>query len=176
MAAHQASPSLGFSRQEHWNGLPIPSPMHESEKWKWSRSVVSDSSTPWTAAYQASTSMGFSRQKYGSGVQLPSPTPASRSQAKKQRATSKWGFSGGSEVKDSPAMQETWVQYLGQERIKDWCWSSDALAISWGESTHQKRPWCWERLSAGGEEGDKGWDGWMASPTWRTWVWASSGR
>ena len=31
-AAHQAPPSLGFSRQEHWNGLPFPSPMHESEK------------------------------------------------------------------------------------------------------------------------------------------------
>ena len=43
-AAHQAPPSLGFSRQEHWSGLPFPSPMHESEKWKWSRSVVSDSS------------------------------------------------------------------------------------------------------------------------------------
>ena len=44
MAAHQAPPSLGFSRQEHWSGLPFPSPMHESEKW--SRSVVSDSSRP----------------------------------------------------------------------------------------------------------------------------------
>jgi len=32
MAAHQAPPSLGFSRQEHWIGLPFPSPMHESEK------------------------------------------------------------------------------------------------------------------------------------------------
>jgi len=42
MAAHQAPLSLGFSRQEHWSGLPFPSPMHESEKWKWSRSVVSD--------------------------------------------------------------------------------------------------------------------------------------
>ena len=31
MAAHQASPFLGFSRQEHWSGLPFPSPMHESE-------------------------------------------------------------------------------------------------------------------------------------------------
>ena len=40
------SPSLGFSRQEHWSGLPFPSPMHESEKWKWSCSVVSDSSWP----------------------------------------------------------------------------------------------------------------------------------
>ena len=46
MAAQQAPPSLGFSRQEHWSGLPLPSPMHESEKWKWSRSVMSDSSRP----------------------------------------------------------------------------------------------------------------------------------
>ena len=44
--AHQALPSLGFSRQEHWSGLPFPSPMHESEKWKWSRSVLSNSSQP----------------------------------------------------------------------------------------------------------------------------------
>ena len=42
----QAPPSLGFSRQEHWSGLPFPSPMHESEKWKWSRSVMSNSSRP----------------------------------------------------------------------------------------------------------------------------------
>ena len=41
-----SSPVLGFSRQEHWNGLPFPSPMHESEKWKWSCSVVSDSEQP----------------------------------------------------------------------------------------------------------------------------------
>ena len=45
-AAHQAPPSLGFSRQEHWSGLPLPSPVHESEKSKWSRLVVSDSSWP----------------------------------------------------------------------------------------------------------------------------------
>jgi len=46
MAAHQAPLSLGFSRQEHWSGLPFPSPMHESEKWKWSCSVVSDPQQP----------------------------------------------------------------------------------------------------------------------------------
>ena len=45
-AAHQAPPSLGFSRQEHWSGLPFPSPMHESEKWKWGRSVVPDPQRP----------------------------------------------------------------------------------------------------------------------------------
>ena len=46
MAAHQDAPSLGFSRQEHWSGLPFPSPVHESRKWKWSDSVVSDPQRP----------------------------------------------------------------------------------------------------------------------------------
>ena len=44
--AHQAPPSMGFSRQEYWSGLPFPPSMQWSEKWKWSRSVVSDSSQP----------------------------------------------------------------------------------------------------------------------------------
>ena len=43
MATHQAPPSLGFSRQKHWSGLPFPSLMHECEKWKWICSVMSDS-------------------------------------------------------------------------------------------------------------------------------------
>ena len=38
-----------------------------------------------------------------------------------------------------------------------------------------KRPWCWERLRARGEGGDRGWDGWMASEIQWTWVWANSG-
>ena len=42
------------------------------------------------------------------------------------------------------------------------------------EQTHLKRPWCWERLKAGGEGDDRGWDGWMASPTQWTWVWVNS--
>ena len=44
------------------------------------------------------------------------------------------------------------------------------------EMTHLKRPWCWERFKAGGEGDDRGWDGWMTSPTQWTWVWANSGR
>ena len=35
------------------------------------------------------------------------------------------------------------------------------------DAAHRKRPWCWERLKSG-EEDDRGWDGWMASPTWWT--------
>ena len=60
---------------------------------------------------------------------------------------------------------------------KDWCWSwnSNTLA-TWCENlTHLKRPWCWERLRAGGEGNNGRWDGWMASPTQWTWVWVNSG-
>ena len=42
------------------------------------------------------------------------------------------------------------------------------------ELTHLKRPWCWERLRAGEEGHDRGWDGWMASLTQWTWVWVNS--
>ena len=61
---------------------------------------------------------------------------------------------------------------------KDWCWSwsSNTLATWCEELTHWKRPWCWERLRTGGEGDDRGWDGWMASPTQWTWVWANSRR
>ena len=49
------------------------------------------------------------------------------------------------------------------------------LATCCEELTCLKRPWCWERLKAGGEGDDRGWDGWMASPTRWTWVWVDSG-
>ena len=51
----------------------------------------------------------------------------------------------------------------------------NTLATWCKELTHLKRPWCWERLKAGGEGDDRRWDGWMASLTWWTWVWVSSG-
>ena len=59
---------------------------------------------------------------------------------------------------------------------KDWCWSlnSNTLATSCEELTHGKRLWCWEGLGAEGEGDDRGWDGWMASPTRCTWVWVNS--
>ena len=60
---------------------------------------------------------------------------------------------------------------------EDWCWSwnSNNLASWCEELTHWKRPWCWERLRPGREGDDRGWDGWMASPTQRTWVWVTLG-
>ena len=49
------------------------------------------------------------------------------------------------------------------------------LKVNFGKNCPKKRVWCWERLKAGREGDDRGWDGWMASPTWWTWIWASSG-
>ena len=51
----------------------------------------------------------------------------------------------------------------------------NSLATWCKELTHLKRPCCWERLRAGGEGDDRGWDGWMASPTQWTWVWLNCG-
>ena len=60
---------------------------------------------------------------------------------------------------------------------KDWCWgwNSNTLATWCEKLIHWKRPWCWERLWAGGEGDDRGWDGWMASSTRWTWVCMDSG-
>ena len=44
-----------------------------------------------------------------------------------------------------------------------------------GRVTHWKRPWCWKGLGSGGERDNRGWDGWIASPTRWTWVWVNSG-
>ena len=55
-------------------------------------------------------------------------------------------------------------------------WSCSILTTWCEEPTHWKRPWCWERLRARGEGGDREWDGWVASLTQWTWVWANSGR
>ena len=74
---------------------------------------------------------------------------------------------------------QAWI-FIGRTDIEVkapvlWCWSSNTLATWCEEPTHWKRPWCYERLRAG-EEGDRGWDGWMASPTQWTQVWANSRR
>ena len=60
---------------------------------------------------------------------------------------------------------------------REWCWSwnSSTLATWCEELTHWKRLWCWEGLGAGGEEDNRGWNGWMASLTQWTWIWVNSG-
>ena len=71
---------------------------------------------------------------------------------------------------------QSWRKSILNIHWKDWCWSwnSNTLATWYEELTHWKRSWCWERLKAGGEGDDRGWDGWMASLIRWTWIWASS--
>ena len=66
----------------------------------------------------------------------------------------------------SPEGNQSWM-FFG--RI-----DAEAPILWWEELTHWKRLWCWEGLKAGGEGADRGWDGWMASPTRWTWVWVTS--
>ena len=58
-----------------------------------------------------------------------------------------------------PKGNQSWI-FIG---MTDWSWNSNPLATWYEEVTHWKRPWCWERLQAGGEEDDSGWDCWMTS-------------
>ena len=66
---------------------------------------------------------------------------------------------------------QSWV-FIGRTDVEA---ETSILVATWCEElTHLKRPWCWERLRVGGEGDDRGWDGWMASLTWWTWVWVNS--
>ena len=70
-----------------------------------------------------------------------------------------------------PKGNQSWI-FIGRTDAKAEApilWPPDA------RNSHLKRPWCWERLKVGGEGDDRGWDGWMASPTQWTWVWVNSG-
>ena len=84
-----------------------------------------------------------------------------------------WEFLGLQRDPVSPSWRRS---FLGVH-WKDWCWgwNSNTLATSCKELTHWKRLWCREGFGAGGEGDDRGWNGWMASPTRWTWVWVNSG-
>ena len=77
---------------------------------------------------------------------------------------------------DCKEIQPSWRRSVLGVHWKDWWnWNSNTLATSCEELTRWKRPWCWEGLGTGAEGDDRGWNGWMTSPTWRTWVWVNSG-
>ena len=68
-----------------------------------------------------------------------------------------------------PKGNQSWM-FIGRTDAE-----TETLAIWCEELTHWKRPWCWERLRAGGEGDNRRWDGWMVLPTQWTWVWLNSG-
>ena len=70
-----------------------------------------------------------------------------------------------------PKGNQSWM-FIGRTDVEA---KTNILAIWCKELTHWKRPWCWERLKAGGEGDNRGWGGWMASPTRWTWVWVNPG-
>ena len=70
-----------------------------------------------------------------------------------------------------PKGDRSWV-FIGRTDVE--AENSNTLATWCKELTHLKSPWCWERLKAGGKGDDRGWDGWMASPTQWTWIWVNS--
>ena len=71
----------------------------------------------------------------------------------------------------NPKGHQSWI-FIG--RTDAGAETPNTLATWCEELTHWKRPWCWEKLKAEREGDDRGWDGWMASPIWWTWVWVSS--
>ena len=74
----------------------------------------------------------------------------------------------------NPKGNQCWI-FTGRTDA-DWSWSSNTLATCFEELTYWKRPWCWQRLRAGREGDERGWDGWMLSSTQWTWVWTNSRR
>ena len=84
---------------------------------------------------------------------LQSPLDCKGIQPVHPKEDQSWVFIGGTDVEAETNILATWCEEL----------------------THLRGPWFWERLRAGGEGDNRGWDGWMASPTWWMWVWVNSG-
>ena len=70
-------------------------------------------------------------------------------------------------------LQSIGSQRVGNDRATSCHHTNMKQYIMGSGIAHWKRPWCWERLRAEGEGGDRGWDGWMASLTQQTWVWTN---
>ena len=85
---------------------------------------------------------------------LESPLDCKETQLVHPKGNQSWIFIGRTDAEaETPNTLTTWC-----EELTSWKW-----------------PWCWERLRAGGNGEDRGWDGWMAPPTLWTWVWVISG-
>ena len=97
---------------------------------------------------------------------LESPLDCKEIQPVHPKGDQSWVFSGRTDAKAE--ILTYWNKYWKY-------WNTSNTSATWCEElTHWKRLWCWEGTGAGGEGEDRGWDGWMASPTRWTWVWVNS--
>ena len=160
------------------------------EKWVKLHSHVQLFATPWIVAYQVSPSMGFSRQEYWGSchfllqgiflTQGSSPgLPHCRQMFFTVWATIKKGECQRIDVLKSwcwrRLLRVPWTarnsnQSILKETNPEYSLEGLMLklqyfATSWEEQTHWERPWCWKRLRAGEEVGNRGWDGWISSLT-----------
>ena len=101
---------------------------------------------------------------------LESPLNCKEIQPVHSKGNKSWIFIGKTDAEaEIPIL---WPHDMKSQLI----WKDPDAGKDWRqEPTYLKRPWCWERLKARGEEGNRGWDDWMASPTQWKWVWVSSG-
>ena len=126
--------------------------------------------TPWTEEPGGLQSMGSQR----AGQDWATKPPQAFGMVRLLENGFEGCFTGFSHKGAAALHAQLW--FLGQgEPVRGLSTGLESLATWCEERTHWKRPWCWERLKAGGEGDGRGWDGWMASPTRWAWVWVSSG-
>ena len=166
-AAHQAPLFTGFSRQEYWRGLPFPSPMTNLDSILKSRDITLPTKVLRVKA------MVFPVVMYGCESWTIKKAEWQRIDAFElwwwRRLESPLNFK---EIKPvHPKGNQHWI-FIGRtdaEAETPILWPPDVKNWLIGKDLDAGKYWRWE------EKGMTGWDGWMASPTWWTWVWAGSG-
>ena len=158
---------MGFSRQEYWSGVPLPSPVTNLDSVLKSRDITLPDKCPYSQSYGYSITLDvrvgpkedwapkdwcFQISVLEKTLRVPWTARRSNQSILKE-INPEYSLEG--------LMLKLNLQYFGHLMR-----SADSL----------EKTWWWERLKAGGEGDDRGWDGWMASPTQWTWVWANSGR
>ena len=156
-----------------WNSfyIKVPGMLGRMGLWKWkSLSRVWLFVTPWTVAYQAPPSMEFSRQEHWSELPFPSPGDLPDTGIE-PKSPALWADALPSEPPRMRGSLKRGSKYFSKKYTpnqsilkeispKYWCWSWNFNTLdTWcKEPAHWKRPWCWERLRAGGKGGNGGWD------------------
>ena len=174
--SYHAPPSMGFSRQEYWSGVPFPSPEDLPNPGKMTNldSTLKSRDITLPTKVHLVMAMVFPIVMYGC-----ESWTVIKAEGRRIDAFELWCWKRLESLSECKEIQP--VHPKGDQswniHWKDWCWSWNAntLATWCKELTHLKRPWCWERLKVGGEGDDRGWDGWMASPTQWTWIWVNLG-